>query len=139
MKRNNHLDELDRGFAKITEKLQHLKEELRLLYVEDDLEENEIIKGENERLREALRSGVELVHRTAWDDLYIWAGQDGKAGILLDNDTPTFETRIENGMQVFVCPKCGEKRYHSIGDGHRVSHCSQGCWPHGYFVKAAKE
>ena len=36
----------------------------------------------------------------------------------------------------FVCPKCGLKRTHGAGKGHRASHCE--CWPNGYMIDLEK-
>lgn len=53
-----------------------------------------------------------------------------------------FRYKSESCHLTFTCPKCGEERLHGgvtgkkgEGDGHMNSHCSEGCWPNGYYLE----
>ena len=46
---------------------------------------------------------------------------------------PTVYATRKGDQLAFKCVKCGEVHYHSLGDGHRVSHCDE--WKDGYILK----
>ena len=47
--------------------------------------------------------------------------------------TPRVRATREGDQLTFKCEKCGEKHYHSLGNGHRTAHCNG--WESGYFLE----
>ena len=84
---------------------------------------------------EAVRSLVLELNNKAEADIEAGAPDDekGEYGPLF-----TCQPTKDRTQWWFVCPKCGKENTHSAGPGHRASHCVQGCWPNGYYLRGPR-
>ncbi len=58
-----------------------------------------------------------------------------------EDGRPIVEATQKGEQLVIICPYCGKKHWHGLGDGHRIAHCinpTEKARSLGYILKVSK-